>query len=100
MAAAALAMAEAVHAAAEAACAAKLRARSGRRGRPFIFLLILFETAGSGSRGTKKRLVVHSAPGLKIRNTNIIDISYLYFGLVLGCIDADLCKKILLLAFF
>ena len=27
-----------------------------------------------------------------IRNTNIIDILYLYFGLVLGCIDADLCK--------
>ena len=29
--------------------------------------------------------------GLKIRNTNIIDILYLYFWLVLGCIDADLC---------
>ena len=30
--------------------------------------------------------------GLKIRSTNIIDILYSYFGLVLGCIDADLCK--------
>ena len=33
---------------------------------------------------------VHLA-GLKVRNTNIIDISYSYW-LVLGCIDADLCK--------
>ena len=33
--------------------------------------------------------------GLKIRSTNIIDISQWYFGLVLGCIDADLCKYIL-----
>ena len=24
--------------------------------------------------------------------TNIIEFSYSYFGLVLGCIDADLCK--------
>ena len=30
--------------------------------------------------------------GLNIRSTSIIDISYVYFGLVLGCIDADLCK--------
>ena len=30
--------------------------------------------------------------GLKIRSTSIIDTSHLYFGLVLGCIDADLCK--------
>ena len=30
--------------------------------------------------------------GLKIRNTNIIDILYFYFGIVLGSIDADLCK--------
>ena len=30
--------------------------------------------------------------GPKIRNTKIIDILYSYFGLVLGFIDADLCK--------
>ena len=30
--------------------------------------------------------------GLHIRSTSIIDISYVYFGLVLGCIDADLRK--------
>ena len=30
--------------------------------------------------------------GLKIRSTNVIDILPLYFGLVLGCIDADRCK--------
>ena len=29
--------------------------------------------------------------GLCIRSTSIIDTSYFYFGLVLGCIDADLC---------
>ena len=36
-------------------------------------------------------------PGVNISSTTIIDISYYfidisYFGLVLGCIDADLCK--------
>ena len=30
--------------------------------------------------------------GLSIRSTHIIDISHFYFGLVLGCIDADLYK--------
>ena len=30
--------------------------------------------------------------GLNIRSTSIADTSYFYFGLVLGCIDADLCK--------
>ena len=30
--------------------------------------------------------------GLNIRSTGILDTSYLYFGLVLGCIDADLYK--------
>ena len=30
--------------------------------------------------------------GLKIRSTHFFDVSYLYFGLVLGCIDADRCK--------
>ena len=30
--------------------------------------------------------------GLNIRSTRITDTSYFYFGLVLGCIDADLCK--------
>ena len=30
--------------------------------------------------------------GLNIRSTSIIDTSYFYFGLVLGRIDADLCK--------
>ena len=28
----------------------------------------------------------------KLRNTSITDILYLYFGFVIGCIDADLCK--------
>ena len=35
---------------------------------------------------------IYCIAGLDIINTNIIDISYLYFGLILGCIDADLCK--------
>ena len=30
--------------------------------------------------------------GLKIWSTNIVDILYSYFELVLGCVDADLCK--------
>ena len=34
--------------------------------------------------------------GLKIRSTSIIDTSYFYFGLDLGCIDADLCKLLLM----
>ena len=32
------------------------------------------------------------SPGLKIRSTRIIDISYWYFGLVFGCIDVYLWK--------
>ena len=34
----------------------------------------------------------HRSAGPKIRNTNIIDIACSYVRLVLGCIDADLCK--------
>ena len=30
--------------------------------------------------------------GLNIRSTRIVNISYFFFGLVLGSIDADLCK--------
>ena len=35
---------------------------------------------------------VRTTLDLNIRSTSIVDTSYLYFGLVLGCIDADLCK--------
>ena len=40
------------------------------------------------------RFAATQCAGLNTRSTRIIDTSYFYFGLVLGCIDADLCNKI------
>ena len=42
--------------------------------------------------GAPRALPSYAYVGLKIRCMNIIDILYSYFGLVLGCINADLCK--------
>ena len=38
------------------------------------------------------RFAATQCAGLNTRSTRIIDTSYFYFGLVLDCIDADLCK--------
>ena len=31
-------------------------------------------------------------PGLNLRSASVIDTQHFYFGLVLCCIDADICK--------
>ena len=50
--------------------------------------------------GAPRALPSYAYAGLKIGCMNIIDILYSYFGLVLGCIDADLCKYILIFSHF
>ena len=41
---------------------------------------------------TDATVVEKKYAGLNIRSASMIDTSYFYIGLVLGCIDADLCK--------
>ena len=53
---------------------------------------MLIDWLGSRMKGGFGGYDGSGMPGEKIRNTKLIDISYSYFGLVLGCIDADLCK--------
>ena len=45
--------------------------------------------AGGATKAMSFRVAPPVQFGLNIRSTSVIDISYFYFGLVLGCIDAD-----------
>ena len=55
--------------------------------------------AGGATKAMSFRVAPPVQFGLNIRSTSVIDISYFYFWLVLGCIDADLCKYILVFIF-
>ena len=66
--------------------------------RGFTFEDAIAVLAGSciilGLFATSVDMLTDPYVGLKIRHTSIIDMLCSYFGLVLGCIDADLCKEI------
>ena len=50
------------------------------------------EMTGISATRTVGAKVLEQLAGLNIGSTSLIDTSYFYFGLALGCIDTDICK--------